>query len=492
MNQNLRLIYVSAEVSPFAKSGELADVASSLPKYLSSLGVEVSLIMPKYRFPEIDSLTKEVVLSELLVPLGEKKVKTTVYKSELGKYDIYFIDNPQYFWRENIYGTEKGDYLDNDERFIFFSRAVLEFLLKSKTQVDLIHCNNWPTALIPLFLRTHYAHRTIFKNVATVLTLHNVFYQGEFPPETLSLTGLNWNYFNPQQLSFGGKFNFLKAGIIFSDVLNTVSSTYKREIRTKRHGFGLEGLLERRRDDFFSIRNGVDCEIWNPETDPYIVANYTPANLKPKKKCKQDLLKEFDLSLSPRTPLVGIISYLTYHKGLDLLINVIDNLMKMNVGLLVLGKGNEKYEKEFTEIMRRYPQNVGLKLEMNPALAHKIAAGADILLVPSLYEPCGLQQMYSFRYGTVPVVRATGGLTETVRPFNFKTMRGNGFVFKEYSSQALLEALKAALNCYRRPDHWKKVMETGLRENFSWEKAARKYVRLYQRALEVKRGGQIG
>jgi len=421
--------------------------------------------------------------------LGEKKVKTSVCKSELGKYDIYFIDNPKYFWRENIYGTEKGDYLDNDERFIFFSRAVLEFLLKSKMQVDLIHCNNWSTALIPLFLRTHYSHRTLFKDVATVLTLHNVAYQGEFPPETLSLTGLNWNYINSQQLSFGGKFNFLKAGIIFSDVLNTVSSTYKREIQTKRHGFGLEGLLEKRRDVFFSIRNGVDCEIWNPETDPYIVANYTPTNLRSKEKCKQDLIKEFDLSLSTRTPLVGILSYLTFHKGFDLLIDVIDDLMKMDVGLVILGKGNEKYEKEFTEIMRQYPQKVGVKLEMSPALAHKIAAGADILLVPSLYEPCGLQQMYSFRYGTVPVVRATGGLAETVRPFNFKTMKGNGFVFKEYSSQALLETLKAALNCYRRPDLWRKVMEIGLREDFSWKKAAHRYIRLYQRALELRRGG---
>ena len=492
MRQNLRVVYVSAEASPFAKSGELADVASSLPKYLSSLGVEVSIFIPKYRFPEIDSLTKEIVLSEFSVPLGEKKVKASVYKSELGKYDIYFVENPKYFWRENIYGTEKGDYLDNDERFIFFSRAVLEFLLKSKMHVDLIHCNNWPTALIPLFLSTHYAHRTLFKEAATVLTLHNAFYQGEFPPETLSLTGLSWNYFNPQQLSFGGRFNFLKAGIIFSDVLNTVSPAYKREIQTKKHGFGLEGLLKKRREVFFSIRNGVDCEVWNPETDPYIVANYTSANLRSKIKCKQDLIEEFGLSLSTRTPLVGIVSYLTFHKGFDLLIEVIDEVMKMDVGLVVLGKGNEKYEKEFQEIMRRYPQKVGVRLEMGPALAHKIAAGADILLVPSLYEPCGLQQLYSFRYGTVPVVRATGGLAETVRSFNVKTRKGNGFVFKEFTSQALLETLEAALNCYRRPDLWKKIMEAGLRENFSWEKAARKYLRLYQRALEVRKGGKIG
>jgi len=490
MNQNIRVIFVSAEVSPYAKSGELADVASSLPKYLSSVGVDISLIMPKYRRPEIDSLAMERVEKELMIPLGEKKVKASFYKSELGKYDIYFVDNPKYFWRENIYGTEKGDYLDNDERFIFFNRAVLEFLLKSKMHLDLIHCNNWPTALIPVFLRTHYSHRALFKEVATVLTLHNVAYQGEFPPETLSLTGLNWNYFNPQQLSFSGKFNFLKAGVIFSDVFNTVSSTYKREIQTKKHGFGLEGLLEKRKNVFFSIRNGVDNEIWNPETDPYIIANYTPANLKPKEKCKLDLIKEFNLSLSAKTPLLGIISYLTYHKGFDLLLEAIDELMKMDVGLIVLGKGDEKYEKKFIEVMKQYPRKIGVKLEMNPVLAHKIAAGVDIFLIPSLYEPCGLQQLYSFRYGTVPVVRGTGGLGETVRSFDFKTKKGNGFVFKDYSSQAFLETLKVALGCYKHPILWKKIMGEGLSQSFSLETAARKYLRLYQHALKIKREGQ--
>lgn len=492
MNQKIKVVFVSAEVSPFAKSGELADVAASLPKYLSSIGVDVSIIMPKYRRPEIDSLAMEKVESELIVPIGEMKVKACVLKSELGKYDIYFIDNPKYFLRENIYGTEKGDYLDNDERFIFFNRSVLEFLLKRKMQVDLIHCNNWPTALIPLFLRTHYAHRAQFKNTATVLTLHNIAYQGKFPPETLSLTGLNWNYFNPQQLSFESKFNFLKAGVIFSDVLNTVSLTYKKEIQTKKHGFGLEELLKSRKDVLFSIRNGVDYEIWNPETDPYLAANYSVSNLKPKEKCKLDLINEFGLNIQTRTPLLGVMSYLTSYKGFDILFEVIENLMEMDVGLVVIGKGEEKYEKQFLEIKKQYPQKIGVKLEMNPALAHKISAGADMLLIPSLYEPCGLHQLYSFRYGTVPVVRATGGLRETVKPFDGKTLKGNGFVFKEYSAQAFLKTFKAALDFYKRPSVWKKIMEAGLRENFSWEISARKYVKLYKNALEIKRVGQIG
>ncbi|GAG20364.1 unnamed protein product, partial [marine sediment metagenome] len=258
---------------------------------------------------------------------------------ELGKCDIYFIDNPKYFWRDYIYGTGRGEYLDNDERFIFFNRAVLEFLLKTKMPVDIIHCNSWPTALIPVFLRTHYSKKSQFKKTATVFTLHNIAYQGEFPPESLALTGLNWKYFNPKQLSFNGKFNFLKAGMVFSDVLNTVSSAYKREIQTEKHGFGLEDILKNRKDVFFSIRNGVDYEMWNPETDPYIAANYSPSNLKAKKKCKIDLIKEFGLSISAKTPLIGIASYLSSQKGFDILLEAVPELMEMDVGLVVLGKG---------------------------------------------------------------------------------------------------------------------------------------------------------
>jgi len=489
MNQQLRVIYVSAEISPFAKSGELADVASSLPKYLSSLGMDISIFIPKYRNPEIESLPKERVMGELMVPVGEEKVKACVYKGELGRHDIYFIDNPKYFWRDYIYGTGKGEYLDNDERFIFFNRAVLEFLLKAKMRVDIIHCNSWPTALIPVFLRTHYSQKSQFKKVATVFTLHNIAYQGEFPPETLALTGLNWNYFNPKQLSFNGKFNFLKAGVIFSDVLNTVSSAYKREVQTEKRGFGLQDILKNRRDVFFSIRNGLDYEMWNPETDPYIVANYSPSNLKPKKKCKLDLVKEFGLSLSAKTPLMGIVSYLSSQKGFDILLEAVDELMEMNVGLVVLGKGDERYESRFLKIQKKYPRKIAVKFDTNLALSHKVVAGADIFLIPSLYEPCGLNQLRSFRYGTVPVVRATGGLGETVKPFSPKTLKGNGFVFKEYSSRALLKTVKKALSCYKEPDLWQKIMEAGLCENFSWESAARKYARLYKNALEIKRRG---
>ncbi len=489
MNQNFRVVYVSAEVSPFAISGELADVASSLPKYLASMGMEVSVFMPKYRRPEIESLPKEKVWKDLLVPLGTEKVKGQVYKSELGKYDIYFIENPKYFWRENVYGTGKGEYLDNDERFIFFNRAVLEFLLKSKMSVDIIHCNNWPTALIPVFLKTHYLHKHHFKKVATVLTLHNIAYQGEFPAETLSSAGLNWNDLNSKPFVYNGKFNFLRTGLMYSDILNTVSSSYRREILTEQHSFGLKDVLKNRKDVFFSIRNGIDYEVWNPETDPYIVANYTPANLKPKQRCKLDLIHEFGLSVSLKTPLLGVVSYLSPQKGLDVLLEVMSQILEKDIGFVVLGRGEESYESRFKAVEERHPGKFSIKLEINPALAHKIAAGADIFLIPSLYEPCGLNQLYSFRYGTVPVARATGGLGETVKPFDVKTKKGNGFVFKEFSSQALLEALEEALEYYAKPRLWQKIIRAGLRENFSWQSAARKYARLYQTASEMKKGG---
>jgi len=489
MNSKLNVVYVSAEVSPYAKSGEMADVASSLPKYLSYLGMDVSVFMPKYRRPEIESLPMELVCSDLIVPLGESKVKGRAYRTELGKYDMYFIDSPKYFWREAIYGTGKGEYLDNDERFTFFNRAVLEYLLKAKMPVDVIHCNNWPTALIPVLLNTHYAKKSHFKDVATAFTLHNISYQGEFPAESLALTGLNWHYFNSNELSLNGKFNFLKAGIMYSDVINTVSSSYKKEILTKKYGFGLETILRERKTAFSSIRNGVDYEIWNPANDPYIASNYKAESLDNKLECKRDLIKEFGLSVDTATPLIGVVSHISANKGFDILLESMDELLGMDVGLVVLGQGDETYAERLLGIHKRSPDKVAIKLEFNPFLTHKIVAGADIFLIPSRYEPCGLNQLISFRYGSVPVVRATGGLRETVKAVSADAQTGNGFLFKEYTSQALLGALREAIRCYKKTHLWKKIMLNGLKEDYSWENAAKKYARLYQSSLNLKRGG---
>jgi starch synthase len=490
MEKNFRVAFVTAEAFPYAKLGEMADVAYSLPKHLSSLGMEVSLFLPKYRRPEIDSLPMERITSNLPVFLGDRTAKTSVFKGEQGKYDVYFIDNPKYFWRDQIYGTGTREYLDNDERFIFFNKAVLEFLDRYKVKTDIIHCNNWPTALIPVFLKTQYTKKNHFRDTATVLTLHNIAYQGEYPPDSLMLTGLNLKYFTSRKLSLNGRFNFLKAGIMYADVLNTVSSTYKREILTKKHGLGLEEILRRRKDVFFSIRNGIDYEVWDPETDPYIAANYSPSDLDAKKTCKQDLIKEFGLPIHLKTPITGIVSYMRTHKGFDILLDAMEELLRLDMALVILGQGEEQYENQLIEIQRKHPDKVAVRLEMNPALTHKIAAGADIFLIPSLYEPCGLNQLYSFRYATVPVVRGTGGLEETVRPFQPTTSTGNGFVFKEYSSGAMLTALKEALKYYKKPNKWKKILAEGLKENYSWDKAARRYRHLYKSAFDMKKTGR--
>ena len=492
MEKSLRVAFVSAEAFPYAKLGEMADVAYSLPKHLSSLGMEVSLFLPKYRRPEIDSLPMERITSNLPVRLGDRIAKISVFKGEQGKYDVYFIDNPKYFWRDQIYGTGTREYLDNDERFIFFNRAVLEFLYKQNLEVDIIHCNNWPAALIPVFLKTQYTKKKHFRDTATVLTLHNIAYQGEYPPDSLMLTGLDMKYFTSQKLSLNGKFNFLKTGIMYADVLNTVSSTYRREILTKKHGLGLEEILRSRRDAFFSIRNGIDYEVWNPETDPYIAANYSSSDFDAKMECKKDLIKEFGLPINLKTPVTGIVSYMRTHKGFDILLKAMKDLVRLDMALVILGQGEEQYENQLIEIQRKHPDKVAVRLEMNPALAHKIAAGADIFLIPSLYEPCGLNQLYSFRYATVPVVRGTGGLEETVRPFQTATEKGNGFVFKEYSSAALLAALREALKFYKKPDLWKKILAEGMKENYSWDNAARRYRKLYKRALDIRQGRKAG
>jgi len=268
--EKLRVLYVSPEISPFARSGELADVAEALPKSLAGQGVEISLMMPKYRRPEIESLKPEVVLAELLVPLGDEKAKASVYKAEVGRMPVYFVDNPKYFCRDMIYGSSKGEYLDNDERFTFFSRAVLEFLLKSRLPLDIIHCNDWPTALIPVFLRTHYAQKNHFKDVATLFSLHNIAFQGTFPPESLALTGLNWDYFTPEQLALNGRFNFLKAGLIFSDIINPVSLTFREELLAADSGKDLEAILSRRKEVVAVIDNGQDERSWALAAKEYI------------------------------------------------------------------------------------------------------------------------------------------------------------------------------------------------------------------------------
>jgi starch synthase len=490
MRNGLRVALVTPEAAPFAKSGELAEFCGALPRYLTSLGLKISLIMPRYSTPQIASLDAAVVFPEISIPLNGERAKASVLRAEQRGYDVYLIDSPKYFLRENIYGPSTGNYLDNDERFVFFSRAALEFLRQAGLSLDVIHCHNWPTALIPVFLQSHYREDPGLKSVATVLTLHNTAYQGEFPAESLALTELNWDFFSPRQLSLNGKFNFLQAGALYADLVNTVSSTYEKELLSKKNRTGLSGVLRKRRKAFMSVRNGIDRNAWDPEKDPYIAANFGPGRTDGKAKCKQDLISVIGLATSAEMPLIAFVSHLSRHKGADILAHSLEAIVNLGAGVVICGEGEERYQKEFQAAARRFPGQVVLRFESNLVLTHKIMAGADILLIPSLTEPSGLNQFAAFRYGAVPVVRATGGLKEAVRAYNPRTGSGNGFVFRDYSTEALSRAVRQAADCYTgNPAHWRKLMEEGMRQKFSWEDTARGYAELYQRALEFKRGG---
>ncbi|MBN2409346.1 MAG: glycogen synthase [Candidatus Aminicenantes bacterium] len=490
MTETMRVTLITPEAAPFARSGELAEFCAALPSHLTSLGVKASLILPKYSTPQIASLDAVIVKTDLAVPLDGEKVKASVFRAEQKGYEIFLIDNPKYFLRENIYGPPTGNYLDNDERFVFFSRAALEFLRQGGPPVDVLHCNNWPTALIPVFLRSHYRADPALRSVATVLTLHNAAFQGEFPAESLALTELNWDFFDPRLISLNGKFNFLQAGAVYADLINTVSASYEKELLSRGGGFELGGILRRRKKFFSSVRNGLDRKDWDPENDPYIAARFGPGNLEGKAACKRELIEAMGFSLLPESPVLAFVAHLSRYKGADILARSLEGIIGLGAGVIVCGEGEERFQKEFAAAARRFPGRVIFRFESNPVLVHKIMSGSDILLLPSLSEPSGLNLFIAFRYGTVPVARAIGGLKETVRRVNLKTGSGNGFVFRDPTAESLLGAVKRAVACYgEKPVLWQRLMEEGMRQSHSWEETARGYARLYRKALEIKQGG---
>ncbi|MBN2198539.1 MAG: glycogen synthase [Candidatus Aminicenantes bacterium] len=487
METALRVLFVTPEISPYAISGELAEFAGSLPRHLQDLGAEVSVILPRYRVPEIEALAVEPVFPELWVPLGEESVRASVWKAETEGRTVYLVDHPRYFGRDKIYGTPREEYPDNDERFIFFNRAVLEFIVQSGLETDVLHCHNWPAALIPVFLKTHYAGEDVLRGTAVVFTLHNALFQGEFPAESLALTGLDWNLFAARKLSVNGRFNFLKSGVAFSDALSTVSAAYRKELLSGKDAV-LAGLLRPRSKRFFAVRNGIDLDAWNPATDPHIPVRYAPDDPSGKAECKSALAAEFGLEAGRNTPLLAFVAHLTPHKGLDLLLESAPSMVRLGFALVVAGLGDERSRQSVSRLSKAHPGRIGVKFDMGPALSHRIVSGADMMLIPSREEPCGLNQLTAFRYGTVPVARAVGGLKETVRPFRSGRAGGNGFLFRGYNRRALLDALKRARDCFRRPDCWAAVMQEGFRERPGWEEAARSYMELYRTALKLRRG----
>lgn len=489
--KKLRVLIVSPEVVPFAKTGGLADVAGALPKALASLGHQVKVILPKYKMVDEEKFSlKEISVNPPEIPLGVKKaminLKTSVLQSS--EVECLFAVNHHYFEREELYrDTKTGfDYKDNDERFILFARGTFEILKSIEWKPHIIHCNDWQSALIPAYLKTAYAGDPFFKNTVTVFSIHNIAYQGNFPQDTFKKIGVKDELFYPTSpFEFWGNCNFLKIGISYADVINTVSEQYMMEIQTsKEFGYGMEGVLRTRSNDLYGILNGIDYQEWNPEIDKLIPFNYTPDDLSGKKKNKEHLLKLSGLPLTKKdTPLIGVISRLADQKGFDLLAQIKEELMKLNLKFVILGTGEKKYHDLLKDLEKRYPQKLKVNLAFNNRLAHLIEAGADMFLMPSRYEPCGLNQLYSLKYGTIPIVRETGGLADTIQDYNRETGTGTGFVFKDYDPDELLRAIKRALKVYQDRKKWKKLRLAGMQKDFSWEASAKKYVQLYKKAL---------
>ncbi len=487
MADKLRIAMVTPELAPLARSGELAEAVAGLARFLARSGLQVSLFLPHYRRPEIEALGKKIIAEELQVPVGEKKLPATIYRAEQGRCLIYLIDQPKYFHRDYIYGSPQGDYPDNAERFIFFNRAVCEFLSGNRLKFDLIHCHNWPASLVPMLLKSIYQKKPSLKKTACVLTIHNFSYQGEFPAESLRLTGLDWNYLNSHQLAFKGKFSFLKAGILFADVVNTVSRTYRDEVLANRPD--ICAFISRKSKPLYSLRNGIDDEEWNPATDHFLPANFSRVDQSGKAICKKQLQKDLQLAGEENGPLVAVVGYLTRLKGIDLVLETAGALVSSSCQLVVVGQGEEKYERALAELQKIYRGRLAFRSEFSAGLYHQVLAGADLLLMPSLEEPGGLTLMHGLRYGTVPVVRATGGLRETVQQFSPGEGTGNGFVFEDYSAEAMNRAVGQALETYAIPELWARVRTNCLQADHSWSNLIRKYRLLYRKAINLNSGG---
>ncbi|MGC2333932.1 MAG: glycogen synthase GlgA [Candidatus Acidiferrales bacterium] len=475
----MKILFVASEGLPYSKTGGLADVVEALPKALRAMGHDVAVLLPRYHANKIHSM----LISSVTVALGDRLRFPAIAEAEaVDGVRYFFVDDPPFFDRPALYGDTAGEYPDNAERFAEFSRVAIEFM-KRVWLPDVVHCHDWQTALVPVLLRTQHSEDRTVRSLPAMLTIHNLAYQGVFDAAALRRIGLPDTLFSVDALEFFGKVNFLKGGLIYADYLTTVSRRYAKEIQTAEYGCGLEGVIQKRGDRMVGILNGVDYTAWNPETDKLIAENYSAENLAGKKTCKKDLLVSFRLPEGDLArPVIGIVSRFADQKGFDLIVEVADEMMKENLALVVLGTGQAEYEKLFRQLAEKYPERVGVKIGYDNSLAHKIEAGADMFLMPSRYEPCGLNQIYSLRYGTVPIVRATGGLDDTIQNFVPKTQQGTGFKFEEYSGKALLQCLRAALGAYGEAKAWQALRANGMAKDFSWKASAASYVTLYEAA----------
>jgi starch synthase len=500
----LRCIYVASEVAGFAKTGGLADVAGSLPRALADRGVDCAVFMPLYHGVRTGKVPLERTEIKLEIPVGDRTVSGSLWRTVLpdSNVSVYLVDQPGYFDRDDAkHGRglyqfthadgRKSDYHDNCARFVFFCRAVLDAIYLLDFWPDVLHINDWQAGLIPVYLEEIYSKhgaesvRAHYQRIRTLCTIHNLAYQGLFWHLDMPVTGLPWRLFNYEALEFHGRINFLKAGIVFADLINTVSPTYAREIQTPYFGCGLQGVLLQRKDRLSGIVNGADYRVWNPATDHFLAANYDADSMPTGKPlCKMALQQECGLTVSPRMPLVGIVSRLVDQKGLDLITSMAPTMLGRDTQFVVLGEGDSRYHDMLLSLQRRHPGQMHVSLKLDEGLAHRIEAGADIFLMPSQYEPCGLNQLYSLKYGAVPLVRATGGLADTVAdatPENLAAGTATGFSFVAYTPATLMGVIDRALSLYRHePATWQKLQQTGMRQDWSWNRSAAEYERLYR------------
>lgn len=481
----MRVLMVTPEVTPFAQTGGLGEVLSALPVELASLGIEIDVLMPKYRGINTENFDITKLDITLEVTLNAKNITAGLWQFvEKNGARYLFLECDDYYDREYLYGTPEGDYEDNAERFVFLTRAALEFALYQGKPYDVFHSHDWQAALTAVYLRTLYAGESLFRNSSAVMTIHNLGYQGIFWHLDMPLVGVGWEFFTPKHMEFHGKLNFLKSGMVFADEVSTVSPGYRNEILTPDFGFGLEGILQEKGVHLTGILNGVDYSIWNPQTDPYVATTYSPENMQGKPICKAELQELANLPLDPEPPLIAMVSRLSSQKGVDIFAEAFDAFMRNDVQMVVLGTGEARYQAIFAELAEKYPNRVGAFLRYDYGLAHKIFAGADILLVPSRYEPCGLNQLYALKYGAVPVVTATGGLTDTVDECDVDADIGTGFKFFPPNPLELEKAVLKAIRIYKdQPDTWKRLMKRGMTKDFSWNRSAREYLLLYQSAI---------
>jgi starch synthase len=472
----LNILFAASEAVPYAKTGGLADVAGALPKALARLGHRVRIVVPRYNLEKILH-SGEQLPGELTVPFDGGARRSAVFLDRSGEVPVYFIDAPDFYFRGKLYGEH-----DDPDRFAYFSRAVLELAKALNEQFDIIHVNDWMTGLVPLYLKTVYGRDPVLSHTKTLFTIHNMAFHGLFSPYATRKYGLpDWVNRAEGGIEFHGVSSMLKAGLVFSDAISTVSPRYAEEIQTPEYAYQFEGLLRARRHKLSGILNGVDYDEWSPENDAHIAAKFSEHDLSGKRECKRDLLETFGLPDDLHKPLIGCVSRLSDQKGFDLILEVIWRVLDRGANFVLLGSGAEYFEHAFQSLRDARWQQVGVYFGLSNELAHKVEAGADMFLMPSRFEPCGLNQMYSLKYGTVPIVRAVGGLDDTIQNFNRATGQGNGFKFYDYQADKLLEKIYEALMVYADKELWRALMINGMRADYSWAVSARQYVSLYER-----------